>query len=233
MKKYVILLTLLLLSACSVEKKIEYFEDKDSFERVVVSTTNDSALLNVFQRADFTYPQIVIPIEAIAVDSYKDLEKNDSIIVYYDGVVMESDLAQVKEVYAIKLKGKPITSSKTVNTEMGIDVILISEPHNPNEIMYKLINTSDNTYTIDDTYYIEIEGEKDWIELPTLTDYNDSKVAYTLYPNTTENSKPYDLETRVGALNYGNYRFINPLQIKMEMYSILALNLKFNHSKRM
>lgn len=103
MKKCLVFILLLTLVSCSKDKMISDFESKDNFVGVVVSKTENSVLLDIKQTPDFTYDKIAVPIDAIAKDSYTDLKENDLVMVYYDGIIMESYPAQVKNIYAIKL----------------------------------------------------------------------------------------------------------------------------------
>ena len=86
------------------------------FAGIVTEVYENSILVNVNEGEDARRSSdlINVPLDVKLKDSISKWFIDDEIIVYYDGVIMESYPAQVKTVYAIVVNDKPISINKTL-----------------------------------------------------------------------------------------------------------------------
>lgn len=96
---------MLALAACNTKSMTYIVENKPSVTGIV-EEVHEGYIIMYSETAD-GYPngsKWSVPLKVQNKDSYTDLVVGDEIVMYYDGMAMETDPLQVSNVYAITLK---------------------------------------------------------------------------------------------------------------------------------
>ncbi len=107
MKKYIALVLVavcvLCLFGCNSNSMDYIIANKPSVTGIVQEMHSDYIIM-YSETADGNGSNWLVPLSVENTDSYTDLVVGDEIVVYYDGMPMETDPLQVSTVYAITLK---------------------------------------------------------------------------------------------------------------------------------
>lgn len=116
-----VLLFVFILAGCNTTSMNYIIENKPSVTGIVEEVYEDYIIM-YSEKAD-GYPngsRWSVPLKVQNKDSYADLVVGDEIVMYYDGIAMETDPLQVSVVYAITLK---TPADRTVNETIEETII--------------------------------------------------------------------------------------------------------------
>ena len=138
-------------------------------------------------------------------DSYTDIVVGDEIVMYYDGMAMETDSLQVNKVYAITLK----TPANRVENNLGIT--LTAENITPTSITLKCTQSGgEPTGELQTGSWYTLENwtnEKGWNEMPYVIE---GEIGWTaeawMIPLEGTCEWEIDWEWLYGKLSAGKYR---------------------------
>lgn len=109
MKKYIAIVLLLVfafsLTACGTESMNYIIGNKPSVTGIVEEVYDSYVIIYSDTAAGYPNGSLwSVPLNVQNKDSYTDVVVGDEIVVYYDGMAMETDPLQMGTVYAITLK---------------------------------------------------------------------------------------------------------------------------------
>ena len=201
-----ILICILSLTGCDT-KSMNYIIENKASVTGIVQEVHDKYVIMYSETAE-GYPNgstWSIPLDVENKDSYTDIVIGDEIVMYYDGMAMETDPLQVSTVYAITLK----TPANRIENNLGIT--LTAENITPTSSILKCIQSGGEPTGELQTgsWYIleKLTEENGWKEMPYVIE---GEIGWTaeawMIPLEDTCEWKIDWEWLYGKLSAGKYR---------------------------